>query len=121
MRIRRALVPLAVVGVLGLAACGGDDATDTVDTTSTTASAGTDSTTGAASTGTVSANDASTSEIAAALDAAGVPNAERWADEIVEYRPYPTEDPDFAKLRGELAKYNPGDGVVDQIVAVLTP
>lgn len=38
----------------------------------------------------------------------------------MEYRPYPTNDPAFAKLRQELAKYNPSPDVVDKIVAVLT-
>lgn len=69
----------------------------------------------------VSANDASPEEIAAALEAAGVTNAPRWAREIAEYRPYPKDDPTFAKLRDELAKYNPADGVVDLIVATLVP
>jgi hypothetical protein len=53
--------------------------------------------------------------------AAGISNAEKWADEVMEYRPYPSDDPNFAKLRQELAKYNPAPGVVDQIVAILEP
>jgi hypothetical protein len=69
----------------------------------------------------VNANTASQAEIAQALQDAGVPNADRWAREVMEYRPYPADDPSFAKLRGELAKYNPGPGVVDQIIAALTP
>ena len=67
----------------------------------------------------VSANDASLTELQAALLAAGVDNPERWAKEVEEYRPYPADDPSFAKLRGELAKYNPGPGVVDKIVSAL--
>jgi hypothetical protein len=39
---------------------------------------------------------------------------------VQEYRPYPTNDPTFAKLRQNLAKYNPGPGVVDAIVATLS-
>jgi len=39
---------------------------------------------------------------------------------VDEYRPYTTDDPDFARLRRELAKYNPAPGVVDQIIATLT-
>jgi hypothetical protein len=66
----------------------------------------------------VSANDASRAEIQAALEAAGVPNAARWAGEVVEYRPY-ADDPTWAQLRKELAKYNPAPGVVDQIIGVL--
>jgi hypothetical protein len=69
----------------------------------------------------VSANDATETQIGAALRAAGVPNAERWADEVVEYRPYPADDAQLGKLRTSLAKYNPAPGVVDAIVAVLRP
>jgi hypothetical protein len=68
----------------------------------------------------VNANTASQAELQAAFTAAGISNAARWAGEVVEYRPYPTEDPTFAKLRAELAKYNPGQTTVDQIVATLT-
>lgn len=68
----------------------------------------------------VNANTATVAELTAAFEAAGIANASRWAREVEEYRPYPTNDPTFAKLRGELAKYNPGPGVVDQIIAVLT-
>ena len=59
-------------------------------------------------------------ELQQAFQAAGIPAAARWAREVDEYRPYPTDDPSFAKLRAELAKYNPGQDVVDQIVATLT-
>jgi hypothetical protein len=69
----------------------------------------------------VSANTASKAEIAAALEKAGVSNADRWAEEVVEYRPYPTDDPNLTKLRENLAKYNPGEQTINQIVATLTP
>jgi hypothetical protein len=69
----------------------------------------------------VSANTASKNEIAAALTAAEVPNAERWADEVVEYRPYPANDSNLTRLRHNLAKYKPGQQTVDKIVSVLTP
>jgi hypothetical protein len=59
-------------------------------------------------------------EIQQALEAAGVPNAARWAREVDEYKPYPTDDPSFGKLRQNLAKYNPPSGVVDQIISALT-
>ena len=68
----------------------------------------------------VNANTATQAELQAAFTAAGITNAGRWAVEVVEYRPYPTDDPTFAKLRGELAKYNPGQATVDQIIATLT-
>jgi hypothetical protein len=70
--------------------------------------------------GKVNANTASVAELQRAFETAGISNAARWAREVEEYRPYPTNDPSFAKLRQELAKYNPGPGVVDQIVATLT-
>ena len=68
----------------------------------------------------VNANTASIDQIQQALDANGVPNAARWAREVDEYRPYPTNDPSMAKLRQELAKYNPAPDVVGKIVASLT-
>lgn len=69
----------------------------------------------------VSANTASEQQIAQALQAAGVRNAERWAEEVVEYRPYPADDPNLTKLRQKLAKYNPGQDTTDKIVSALTP
>jgi hypothetical protein len=68
----------------------------------------------------VNANTASQDQVQQALEAGGVPNAARWAREVVEYRPYPTDDPSLAKLRQELAKYNPSPDVVDQIIGSLT-
>ena len=56
----------------------------------------------------VNANSASVAELQRAFEAAGIASAARWAREVEEYRPYPTDDPSFAKLRRELAKYNPG-------------
>ena len=68
---------------------------------------------------TLSANDASISELATAFESAGISNAQRWAREVDEYRPYSVDDTGYTKLRGELAKYNPASGVVDAIVARL--
>lgn len=67
----------------------------------------------------VSANNATIAELTAAFEAAGISNASRWAREVDEYRPYATTDTNLNKLRQELAKYNPGPGVVDAIVATL--
>lgn len=67
----------------------------------------------------VSANSASRADLQAAFEHAQISNAGKWAREVEEYRPYPEDDPDYAKLRGELAKYNPTPGVVDQIIAQL--
>lgn len=87
----------------------------------TATSASTASPTVTTATKKVSANTATRAEIQTALTDAGVPNAAQWAKEVVEYRPYPADDSTWAKLRKELAKYNPAPGVVDQIIAVLTP
>lgn len=84
-----------------------------------TASAATPTT--AATTAKVNANTATRAQLQAAFEAAGISNAAQWSREVEEYRPYPTNDPDFAKLRQELAKYNPGPGIVDRIVATLVP
>jgi hypothetical protein len=69
----------------------------------------------------VSANSASEGDIATALKAAGVSSPKRWAAEVVEYRPYPSDDLDLTKLRQNLAKYNPGPQTVDKIVSALQP
>jgi DNA uptake protein ComE-like DNA-binding protein len=116
----------AGVLALGLAACGGAASTPAAPA-STGAAAPATSSAGSASTSAqpapkkVSANTASEDEIAAALESAGVSNAERWAEEVVEYRPYPADDPDLGKLRQNLAKYNPGQETTDKIVSALTP
>ena len=69
----------------------------------------------------VNANTATRAQLESAFAAAGVPNPANWAKEVEEYRPYPKDDPSWAKLRGQLAKYNPGPGVVDHIIDVLEP
>lgn len=68
----------------------------------------------------VNANTASKAELTAAFQAAVIPSPDRWAQEVTEYRPYPTDDPTFARLRSNLAKYNPAPGVVDRIIAALS-
>jgi hypothetical protein len=65
--------------------------------------------------GKVNINDASTGELEKAFKAAGVSNARRWAQEVDEYRPYPT-DPDFGKLRQELGKYNIDPAMLQKIL-----
>jgi hypothetical protein len=114
----------AAVLALGLAACGGST---TSSGSPAPAAAGPTNSPGAQSSGPastsakVSANTASEEEIAAALQRAGVSNADRWAEEAVEYRPYPADDPNLTKLRDELAKYNPGQETIDKIVSALMP
>ena len=44
-----------------------------------------------------------------------------WAREVEEYRPYATDDPTFASLRKNLAKYNPAPDVLQKILASLSP
>jgi hypothetical protein len=135
MRHATSFSMLAVAGLLTLVGCGGssDDSPTVAQgaqvTSSTTTGAvastngsaaptSTPTTAGAASK--VSANSASRAEMQAAFEAAGISNAARWAMEVEEYRPYPTNDPTIAKLRQNLAKYNPAPGLVDQIVATLS-
>ena len=128
---RLAGTAVAMALTLGLAACGGSTTTPSA----TAPSAATAPTSSAPDTGStsedddatvsagqkVSANTASEDEIAAALGSAGVSNPERWAEEVVEYRPYPPDDPNLTKLRDNLAKYNPGQETTDKIVSALTP
>jgi hypothetical protein len=117
----------AGVLALGVAGCGGSTSTPSTGSApsaSATSSATTGSGTGptaSASAGKVSANTASEDEIAAALERAGVSNPERWAEEVVEYRPYPADDPNLTELRENLAKYNPGQETTDKIVSALVP
>jgi hypothetical protein len=66
------------------------------------------------------ANSATVDEMTRAFETAGIQNANRWAREVEEYRPYPTNDASFAKLRGELAKYNPSPDTLARILATLS-
>jgi len=124
---------LAGIGLflaIGLAACSGAGAASTPSaTTSTTASSAATSITtastatpssaaSAAATTKVNANTATVEELQAAFEAAGISNADRWAREVAEYRPYPS-DPTWAQLRQELGKYNIDPAVLEQIIAVL--
>lgn len=124
-RLRAIAVSLLPIGLIVVTtACGSNTASDTSSAaaaaTVTSLADGTD-TTAPATVEKVNANTANVDEIAAALTAAGVDNADRWAREVEEYRPYDTSDPDLTHLRDELAKYNPGEGVVDAIVSALQP
>ena len=118
---------LFLAGVLLVAGCGsGADAGSAASSAASSEesagqSAGSSVASATAGAAKVSANEASETELVAAFTAAGVDNPDKWAEEVEEYRPYPTDDPNFAKLRDELAKYNPGPGVVDKIVSALEP
>ena len=139
--VRLACAGIAAVVVLGLAGCGGSPTssgtTPSVPAAASSAagsasdaaaaagsavnSAGSAAGSAANSARKISANTASEEEITAALAAAGVSNPSRWAEEVVEYRPYPADDPNLGKLRDNLAKYNPGQETVDKIVSALQP
>ena len=67
-----------------------------------------------------SANNATAAQLLAAFEAGGVPNASRWVREVEEYRPYPSDDPTFAKLKSNLAKYNPSADTLSRILAALS-
>jgi hypothetical protein len=118
---RRAILPLAgSILAIALAACSGSVGADTATTVATAEPVATDST-ATSTVATVSANTASQSEIAAALQAAGVPNADRWAAEVVEYRPYPADDATLQKLQDNLAKYQPDGATLVAILSTLRP
>ena len=48
-------------------------------------------------------------------------NPANWAKEVVEYRPYPADDPTFKKLQDNLAKYKPDAATLSGILATLVP
>jgi DNA uptake protein ComE-like DNA-binding protein len=110
MKLSRTLLILPLAG-LALTACGQSETTTPTVLAPTASSA---------PTGTkVSANDASKEELVVALEAGGIANASKWADEIVEYRPYSASDESLATLSGELAKYNASPETIAQIISLL--
>jgi membrane-bound lytic murein transglycosylase B len=122
-RVLTALIAVAVT----LAACGGAAATPAANATAnatiataTPVSTSTAAATAASTTTKASANNATAAQLQAAFEAGGVPNASRWVIEVQEYRPYPTDDPTFAKLRSNLAKYNPSADTLSRILAALS-
>jgi len=127
-RARSRLGLTAVAALLVVGACtSGSAATPSTTATSTPAgsvapaSSTAPDPSSATAVGKVSANTASQSEIAAALAAAGVPNADRWAREVTEYRPYPANDPTLQVLQDNLAKYNPDPATLAGILSALQP
>lgn len=128
MRIspRGLLLPL-VLGLTVAACSGGGESTSTpaasgtaqsAPAASVSAAAASDPSTGATDTARVNANTASVDELQAAFEAAGISNADRWAREVAEYRPYPA-DPTWAQLRQELSKYNIAPDVLEKIIGLL--
>jgi hypothetical protein len=116
--LQAAGLPILMLGTIALGACTSTPAPAT--SSSQSAPSAVVRSASPAAVQKVNANTASQDDVQRALAADGVPNPDRWAREVVEYRPYPTDDPSFAKLRQNLAKYNPAPEVVDEIVAALT-
>jgi glucose/arabinose dehydrogenase len=123
----RHVLSALIAATVVLAACGGAasslaaNGTAASLTTATAAPAATaTATTTTSATTKASANNATAAQLQAALEAAGVPNASRWIIEVQEYRPYPTDDPSFAKLKSNLAKYNPSADTLSRILAALS-
>jgi hypothetical protein len=121
MKTTYVLAAVCSSAAIAFAGCGSSSSSSAAPATTPTAATAAATSTAAVVGGKVSANTASQEELAAAFTAAGISSADRWAREVTEYRPYPTDDPTFAALRSELAKYNPSPEVVDQIVATLAP
>ncbi len=101
-----AIAAVLVLSVISLACGSGSDSGETP--TSSGVSAAQSNPAGAPK-GKVSANNDTEEELEAAFEAAGIANAEEWAHEIEEYRPYPVDDTDFSvhaerlnTCRGEL-------------------
>ncbi len=120
----RRLFNALVVAAVALVACGGAAAAPAPNATAATtipiATPGAAGVATAASTTKASANNATAAQLQAALEAAGVPNASRWVIEVQEYRPYPNDDLSFAKLKSQLAKYNPSADTLSRILAALS-
>ncbi|MGZ5376855.1 MAG: hypothetical protein ACXWD8_02195 [Mycobacterium sp.] len=114
-------VLVAAVIVFLTVACGGSTTRDSTSAPVTATPGSPSPSTGQPATAKVSANTASKEQIEAALRDAGVSNPARWAEEVLEYRPYPSDDPNLTKLRDNLAKYNPGQQTIDKIVSALSP
>jgi hypothetical protein len=125
-RSRVALTAVSALLVLGACTSGSAATPSTIATSTPAGSVAPAASTAAdpssaTAVGKVSANTASQSEIAAALAAAGVPNADRWAREVTEYRPYPANDPTLQVLQDNLAKYNPDPATLAGILGALQP
>ena len=122
----RPVLSLLSAAAIALTACGGAASTGASDATATTTVATAAPTTTSASAATAasttkaSANNATAAQLQAAFEAGGVPNASRWVVEVQEYRPYPVDDPTFAKLKSNLAKYNPSADTLSRILAALS-
>lgn len=122
-------IALLLTSVLALSACGAaagapsvspSSASATAAPPSSAAPAGTTAPAATSAATKASANNATNAQLIAALTASGVPNPSQWAREVQEYRPYPESDPTFAKLKSNLAKYNPSADTLTKILASLS-
>jgi competence protein ComEA len=125
VRITASRLLLSLLLGLAVAACSGGGgstssptATESTQTAPAAASPTSNPSDGASSGAVVDANTASVDELQAAFEAAGISNADRWAREVAEYRPYP-QDPTWAQLRQELSKYNIAPDVLEKIISLL--
>jgi len=127
----RPALSVLFAAAMALAACGGAASSGAADPTATAAittvapaatssSAATAAATASSTATKASANNATAAQLQAAFEAGGVPNASRWVIEVQEYRPYPVNDPTFAKLKSNLAKYNPSADTLSRILAALS-
>lgn len=125
----RTMLITLIATTVALAACGGaanapaantPAASPTTAATATPVATSTTASTASATATKASANSATAAQLLAAFETAGVPNASRWVTEVQEYRPYPTDDPSFAKLKSNLAKYNPSADTLSRILAALS-
>ena len=64
---------------------------------------------------------ASQQTIAASLRANNVSNPEGWAQVVLQYRPYPANDPSLGKLRQALVQYKADPATIDKITNALKP
>ncbi len=117
------LTAVAALAVLACSGTGASSAPSDLASAIPSAAASTAASTGASSASAtrVSANDATHDELVAALTNAGVANADRWAREIEEYRPYDTSDATLQKLQDNLAKYDPSPETLAGILTALQP
>lgn len=105
--MRALLAACAAALALSLAACAGSTPTPVYPSVTMAPAAKVD------------ANTAPQADIAAAITAVGE-DGNRWAGEVVEYRPYAADDTGLSKLRKELTKYADGP-TIDKIVGTLKP
>ena len=113
--LKHAALLLALTLALVIAACGEESG----DSTTGATSPATPATGDAATVGKLSANNATAEELEAAFAAAGISNPGAWAHDVEHHRPFPADDPDFAKLRRGLADHNAAPEIVETIVGLL--